>query len=108
MIIPNGTIEVQNLAGGGIDPETGFPSTGAASWGEPVPCQFSPVRQDYRATVDGEPAKTLSFSILIEEQQPPFTADRLRLRDSGGALLREFSVESVEHLEAVGQTRITV
>ncbi len=106
MIIPNGTIEAQNLAGGGIDPETGFPTTGAASWGEPVPCQFSPVKQDYRATVDGEPARTLSFSILIEGQ--PFTADRLRLRDSGGALIREFSVESVEHLEAVGQTRITV
>ncbi len=107
MIIPNGTIEVQNLTGGGLDPETGFPTTGAATWDEPVPCQFSPVKQDYRATVDGEPAKTLSFSILIE-QQPSFKADRLRLQDSAGTLLREFSVESVEQLEAVGQTRIIV
>lgn len=106
MIIPNGTIEVQNLAGGGLNPETGFPTTGEASWGEPLPCQFSPVKQDYRATVNGEPAKTLSFSILIEGQS--FTADRLRLRDREGTDLGEFSVESVEHLEAVFQTRITV
>lgn len=106
MIIPNGTIEVQNLAGGGLNPETGFPTTGAVTWSEPLPCQFSPVKQDYRATVNGEPAKTLSFSILIEGQ--PFTADRLRLRDIGGSTLGEFSVESVEHLDAVCQTRITV
>ena len=106
MIIRNGTIEVQNLAGGGIDPETGFPTTGTSSWGEPVPCQFSPVKQDYRSTVNGEPSRELTFSILIEGR--PFTADRLRLRDDLGTFSREFSIESVEHLEAVGQTRITV
>ncbi len=106
MIIPNGTIELQSVTGGGLDPETGLPSRGEAVWGEAVPCQFSPVRQDYRAIVDGEPARTLSFSILIEMQ--PFTADRLRLRDREGTLLGEFSVESVEPLEAVCQTRITV
>ena len=106
MIIDNGTIEVQTTTGGGIDATTGFPVKGASAWGTPIPCQFSPVRQDYRSTVNGEPARTLSFSILIEEQ--PFSADRIRLKTRSGAVLGEFSVESVEPLEAVGQVKITV
>ncbi len=106
MIIVNGTIEVQSTTGGGLDERTGFPRAAATAWGNPIGCQYSPVKQDYLSAVNGEPVKTLSYSILIEEQ--PFAADRVRLSDRAGNVLGEFSVISVEALEAVCQIRITV
>lgn len=106
MIICNGTIEIQTTTGGGLDTTTGFPRVGTASWGDPIGCQYTPVRQDYLSAVNGEPVKALSFSILIEEQ--PFTADRIRLKDRAGNTVGEFSVQSVEELEAVCQLKITV
>lgn len=107
MIIPNGTIEVLTTSDGGLNPTTGFPTKPKETWGAKIDCQFSPVRQDYLAkTVNSEPYSALSFSILIEAAT--FTGDRVRLSDRDGNSIGEFSVVSVEPLEAVGQVRITV
>lgn len=106
MIITNGTIEAQATSGGGLNPATGFPASPTVSWGMAIPCQFSPVKQDYLAAVNGEPTKDLSFSILIEGDT--FSGDRVRLKDKAGTAVGEFSVSAVEPLEAVGQVRITV
>lgn len=105
MIIPNGILEAQTTAGSGLD-ERGFPKTANHTWGVPVPCQFSPVKQNYLASVNGEPVRTRSFSILIEAQD--FSADRVRLTADNGKCIGEFSVISVEPLEAVCQVRIIV
>lgn len=108
MIIENGTIEVQRSNGGGIDATTGFPTAASASWGIPIPCQFSPVKVNRLAQSQGEPVIEKSFTILIEEQPQEFAAERVRLKTDTGRVVGEFSIISAEPLEAVGQVKITV
>lgn len=107
MIIQNGTIEVKQKTGGGIDPATGYPETATVTWGEPVPCQWTANKCDRLGRVNGEHFTVAHFSILIELQH--FAGvDQVRLRDHTGRDMGEFSIMSVEPLEAVGQLRIMV
>lgn len=111
MIIANGTIEVKRktTTGTGLDPETGFPiAPSRVSWDSPIECQYSANRYDKLGRAQGEHFTVASFTILIEEQQPLFEAEQVRLKDRNGKLLGEFSVLAIEPLEAVCQTRIMV
>lgn len=107
MIIPNGTIQVKQKTAGGIDPETGYPvKSGKASWGDPIPCQYIANKYDHLGRVNGQAFTTAQYHILIEEQ--PFTAEQLRLKDSGGKSLGDFSVITTEYLQAVSEVSIMV
>lgn len=106
MIIQNGTIEVKTKTGGGIDPETGYPVKGEEHWGEPIPCQWIPNRNDMLGRVNGEHFIIAHYVVLIEEQ--PFTAEQIRLRTIDGRDLGEFSLMYVEPLDAVCQIRLTM
>ncbi len=106
MIIPNGTIQVKQKTGGGIDPETGYAVPVSVGWGDPIPCQFSASRFDWQAKLRGEPVTQKSYSILIEEQD--FQAEQVRLSDRGGKVIGDFSIRQIEPLEAVCQLRIIV
>lgn len=107
MIIENGTIELKSKIGGGIDPITGYPlKPSSISWGEPIPCQYKANRYNNLGRVNGEHFTTASFEILVEEQ--PITSEQLRLKDNRGGVLGEFSIISVEPLEAVCELRILV
>lgn len=108
MIIPNGTIELKRkTSGGGIDPETGFPlKPASASWGDPIPCQYTANRYSNLGRVGGEHFKTAEYSVLIELQ--PVEGEQLRLKDRRGGLVGEYSIIQVEPLEAVCELRITV
>lgn len=107
MIIPNGTIEFKRKAGGGIDPETGYPQKPApVSWGCPLPCQYSATKLNLLARANGEPATEAQYAILVEAQ--PVASEQVRLRDRCGKVVGEFSVKQVEPLDAVCQTRIWV
>lgn len=107
MIIENGTIEVKHKTGGGIDPETGYPiSPASASWGTPIPCQYSPIKMNLLERVSGEHVTAVNYSILIELM--PFTAEQVRLKDRLGNEVGEYSIISIEPLEAVGQLKLTV
>lgn len=107
MIIPNGTIQVKRKTAGGIDPATGYPVASTAEWGEPVPCQWAANKFDRLGRVRGEHFTVASFSVLIE-WRPLGGVEQVRLRDLSGRELGEFSIMSVEPLEAVGQLRIMV
>lgn len=107
MIIPNGTIQVKRKTAGGIDPATGYPVAPTAEWGEPVPCQWAANKFDRLGRVRGEHFTVASFSVLIE-WRPLGGVEQVRLRDLSGRELGEFSIMSVEPLEAVGQLRIMV
>ena len=107
MIIPNGTIQVKRKTAGGIDPATGYPVAPTAEWGEPVPCQWAANKFDRLGRVGGEHFTVASFSVLIE-WRPLGGVEQVRLRDLAGRELGEFSIMSVEPLEAVGQLRIMV
>ncbi len=109
MIIVNGTLEWKTLsAGGGLDPETGFPVPPEETWSDPVPCQTIPLRTDRlaRGSQSGERFTDLSFNVLIEQGSPAGTF--LRLRDLAGNVIGEYQLKGAEPLEAVGQLRLTV
>lgn len=106
MIIQNGTIEVKTKSGGGIDPETGYPINCKELWGEPIPCQWSPNRNNMLGISNGEHFTVASYVVLIEEQQ--FDAEQIRLRTIDGKNLGEFSLMYAEPLEAVCQIRLTM
>lgn len=106
MIIANGTIEPKQKSGGGIDPVSGHAIPASVGWGQPIDCQYSFSRFDWQAQKRGEPITQRSYSMLIEEQI--FTAEQIRLRDRSGNIIGDFSVRSIEPLEAVCQLRIIV
>lgn len=107
MIIANGTIELKQKTGGGIDPETGYPvRSSSVSWGDPIPCQYSANKYSNLGRVNGEHFTKAEYSVLIEEQ--PFNAEQLRLKNRAGEVIGEFSVIQVEPLEAVCELRILI
>ncbi len=107
MIIQNGTIETKAKAGGGIDRETGYAiKPSAASWDEPIACQYTPNSHNFLGVTTGQHFTQASYTILIEEQ--PFDAEQIRLKDMSGKVVGEFSILSIEPLEAVGEVKIIV
>ncbi len=105
MIIANGTIEVKSKMGGGLN-KKGYPQKAEATWGEPIPCQYIPNKHNKLGVVNGEHFTVAQYTVLIEEQE--FNAEQIRLKDRTGKDLGEFSIMSVEPLEAVCEIRLLV
>lgn len=106
MIIPNGTIEFKTKTGGGFNQATGQPIAPSVSWGNPVECQYLINSHDNLGRVDGEHFTRAQYSILIEQQS--VSSEQLRLKNRRGRVLGEFSIISVDELDAVCQTKILV
>ena len=107
MIIQNGTIEAKQKTGGGIDPATGHPARpSSSSWGAPIACQYIPNSHNNLGVSTGQHYIQASYTVLIEEQ--PFEAEQIRLKDKSGGVVGEFSVLSVEPLEAVCEVKIII
>lgn len=107
MIIQNGTIEIKEKVVSGLDPATGFPvKATSATYGKPIPCQYSANQYNQLGRVKNEHFTTAHYVILIEQQ--PFTAEQIRLKDMSGNTLGDYSIMSVETLEAVCELRIIV
>lgn len=106
MIIANGYIEIKRKTGGGIDTTTGYPIKPEAEWGGAIDCQYSATRYNNLAMSGGEPYRDAAYSILIEEQ-PLDGAEQLRLHDKDGNVVGEYSIVSIEPLDAVCEIRIT-
>ena len=105
MIIANGTIEVKSKTGGGLN-QNGYPQKAEATWGEPIPCQYIPNKHNKLGVVNGEHFTVAQYTVLIEEQE--FNAEQIRLKDRTGKELGEFSIMSVEPLEAVCEIRLLI
>lgn len=104
MVIVNGTIQVKEKTGGGLD-GNGNPVRPSESFAEPIPCRITTNKKNYLGKQDGNTFIAASYEILIEPQK--FEAERIKLtrfkRDLG-----VFSVMSSEYLEAVGAIKIVV
>ncbi len=108
MIIANGTIRFAAITPGGIDAATGHAIAAAAVWGNHVPCQWGYDRRDLTARdAQGNPVTSTRRWVLIEGDGEE-AAERLRLYNTAGELLGEYSVVAIEHLAAVNQSRITI
>lgn len=106
MIIENGTIEVKQKTAGGIDQETGYPIKSSFDWGEPIPCQIIVNNYNAQSVNNNEHVTSAAYTLLIDEQV--FDAEQIRITNKYGKNLGEFSVKSIEQLEAVCQIKILV
>lgn len=107
MIIANGTIEIKIKSAGGINPETGYPVASVSSWGEAIPCQYIPTKANLLArSVQGDNYVETHYTILIS-QSDKINAEQIRLSDKSH-VIGEYSIISIEQLDAVLQTKITV
>lgn len=110
MIIENGRIlpKVKTTAKPVIDPNTGHvrKEATATSWGDPIPCQYTPNSYNALGRVLGEPHTERSYEILIEEQ--PFKAEQVRLLNAKGEAVGDFSIISATPMEAVSQIKLLV
>ncbi len=105
MIIPNGCISIlTEQEGGGIDPETGFPTEPSASWSEGIPCQYISNDCDRFGTAGGGQFTIAQYTIYVDG--PMEEAERLKLTNALGKELGEYAIKNAEYLEAVDQTRI--
>lgn len=108
MIIQNGTIEVKQKRGGGVDSETGHPVVKNYTWGRHIPCQYIPISHDKRATYNGEHYTQASYTVLVEEQPFCTTGEQVRLTDEYGRVIGEYPIASIEYLEAVCETKLVI
>ncbi len=110
MIIQNGYISVKNKQAGGIDPATGFPVKSAGvAYMPAIPCQYTANSySNLGRTQSGERFTVATYTILIEQQKKPFTAEQIRLQDMDKQLVGDFSVISIEPIEAVCEVKILV
>ncbi len=110
MIVQNGTIEIKVKQAGGIDPATGFPVKSCGETYMPaIPCQYMPNSNNLLGrTTSGERFTVATYTILIEQQPTPFTAEQIRLKDMHEQNIGDYSIISIEPIEAVCQVKILV
>lgn len=110
MIIGNGRLQFKRKVTGSaaVDSETGYPvrRTGD-TWGDPVPCQIVPNKHDNLGRVNGQHFTTASYQIYIERGLLE-KSEQIRVFTDEGSYFLEFSVISVEVLQAVDEVLILV
>lgn len=106
MIIPNGTLEIKQKTAGGIDPNTGYAVKSASVYSDPIPCQYVPNSHNYLGVTSGQHYTQASYTVLIDEQ--PIASEQIRLRRTDGSIVGDYSILSVERLQAVCEMKIIV
>lgn len=109
MIIDNGTIEFKQKKAGGLDPDTGHPiKCSEAGWSDPIPCQYAPLSISLLARANDERITKATYTVLIELQDLP-ASEQLRLKDSAGVVIGEYSLLSPpESLIAVNEIKLLI
>lgn len=104
MIIINGTLQVVEKKGGGM--QNGKPIKVEESVGEPIPCNLRTVMHNQKGkTVDGVFTQS-SYEVLIEAR--PISAERVILTDSRNVRIGEFRVQDIQYLDIVNAVKIIV
>lgn len=107
MIIPNGTIEFITKTGSGVDAQ-GYPVKGVKEYLNPIPCQYIFNGYNQLSSSSGEAFTRQRYTILLEHANVEGFTERIRLKNKAGKEVGEFSIEMVEPLDAVCQTKIIV
>lgn len=109
MIIQNGYIEVKQIIGGGIDPQTDFPIPAQGVWGGRIACQITAKAYKHAALVGGEFHTQASYEILVDaldlDDLEPVT---IRLSDLDGEVRGEYPIISVEYIKAARIYKVVV
>lgn len=104
MIIANGIIEFDLSVAAGVD-SYGYPIPAVESWGEAIDCQYI-LSHNLQARNNGEAISAKSYVVYVEQMHIP--SEKVRLRDRNGVELGQYSIRSIEHLNAVCQTKLTL
>lgn len=107
MIIQNGTIQIYNISGGGID-NNGNPIKPTETLGESIPCNWKRNSYEKRGIYEDGKFTAASYIILIDMRE--FEPCRFRLSDSKGNILGDYEVrqKGISFLDYVDFIEITV
>lgn len=94
MIIENGTIELR---------EKGRSS----DWCQPIACQYISKTSYIPGVSNGERAELTTYTVLIDIMDMSAFA-KARLSDENGYVIGEYVIKSIEHLQAVQETKLTI
>lgn len=106
MILDNGTLQVQTTTGGGL--VGGIPQEATLQWGDPIPCHIVANTYNQRGTFKDTTFTQSSYTVWFDYGLHIFNAKRVRLISGKGEQLGEFEVQSIEHADWVGRTKIMV
>lgn len=104
MIIANGFIRFKEQVEEQVD-SMGYPMLSPDAWGEAIECQYN-ITSNLQARSNGEAYTSKSFVVWVEQMDVP--SEVVMLYDGRGKEVGQFSVISVEQLDAVCQTRLTL
>jgi len=104
MIVVNGSIRAARKTGGGLD-KNGNPIKLSEKWTKVMDGRVTAIQANNLKIQNGNAYADASYEILIEER--PFSYGRIKITRLG-EYLGEFSVLSVEKLEAAGMVKIIV
>lgn len=105
MIIANGTIELAKKIAEGVS-DDGYLTVSSIEWDRRIPCQYYPNNYNNLDKSNGEHFINAEYTILVEQQK--IVPEQLRLKDTEGNIIGEFSIISVTQLDAVCETKILV
>lgn len=104
MIIANGYIEFDQSVAAGVD-GNGYPIPAVEKWSETIECQYI-LSHNLQARNNGEATTIKSYVVYVEQMNIP--SERVKLYDRNGVELGQYSIRSVEHLDAVCQTKVAL
>jgi len=104
-MIINGKLYYQVISGGGTDGNDD-PIPATESWSEPIDCNIKVNNRNNKGKYFDSSFVMASYDVLIEADD--FTAARIKLEDTNGHDLGEYSIQSISPLTSVGRIKITV
>lgn len=105
MIIPNGHIAFDASVAEGVD-SLGYPIPVVEKWGAAMECQYLPTTNK-QARANDEAITAQSYVVYVDRLLM-LPSERVKLSDRQGNEVGQFSVRSVEHLDAVCQTKLVL
>jgi hypothetical protein len=104
MIIENGTIQIVERKGGGM--ENGNPVKVTETLSDPIPCNFTTNQNDHLGRYEGGTFTQAKYVVLIDTRD--FAAEYVVLATVRGERLGQFRVQDIQFLDVVGNVKITV
>lgn len=104
MIIPNGYISFRLSGATGLD-NNGYPTLSPDAWGNMIECLYLP-SVNLRARGNNEAHTAHSYTVYVEQMTIP--SEIVKLYDMNECEIGQFSMRSIEQLDAVCQTKITL
>jgi hypothetical protein len=105
-VVANGSVSFKSKTGGGIDSTTGYPKPTVVTWNTAVLCRYTTLTLNLQAKSEQEAYIEAKYAIYLQGKTMP--TEQIKLNDSDGNTLGEFSIISYEYLDTKNITKIIV